>query len=233
MHFFDSLISETEKLITPFPKREYAKDISWHDAGQPQVIMRRDTAVELEGVGFNLITSAEIPDGIVVVGDELKEIKKDRKFARVAIVKIDKIDDEQKEYNLIKKIEYVKYHCFPDNCMMRSTSRSHREAVRVSKQALINGADFCKIGSLLIEKYKEIPAVKAVKMIFITAESMDYHAIEKIAEKNYTITETLNHVINNLVLDCNTCNLKEICDQVEGIKKLHFNKAVAYHEEKK
>ena len=225
MQFFDPLIREMEKIISPFRQRKVAKDIPWCDAGQPQMIMRRDTAFELEGFGFNLITSAEVSDGIVVVGDDLKEIKKDRKFARVAIVQIDKTEDEQKEYNLIKKIEYVKYHCFPDNCMMRSTSRSHREAVRISKQALVDGADFYKIGSLLIEKYKEIPAVKAVKIIFITAEGMDYNAIEKIAEKNYAITETLNHVTNNLVLDCNACNLKVICDQIEGMKERHFSKA--------
>ena len=228
MQFWDSLILETEKLISPFLKKEYSRDTPWYDAGQPQMIMRRDAAFELEGVGFNLVTSAEVSDGIVVVGDELAQIKKGRRFARIAIVQIEDIGDEQKEYNLIKKLEYVKYHCFPDGYMMRSTSRSHKESVRISKQALIGGVDFCKIGSLLIEKYRMIPSVKAVKILFITADSVNYNDIEKIAEKNYAITETLNHVMNNLVFDCNTCNLKRICDEVEGIRKLHFNKVPAH-----
>ncbi len=225
MKFFDSLIIETEKLTSPFPEKRFSKGTPWRDSGQNQIIMRRDTAFELEGVGFNLVTSSEVSDGIVVVGDDLGEIKDNRRFARICVVQIEDVGDDQKEYNLIKKIDYVKYHTFPEGYMMRSTSRSHKEAVRVSKNAIKDGADFIKIGSLLVEKYKEIPAVKGVKVIFITDTKADYRSAERIADKNYAIAETLNHVMNNINFDCNTCNLKAICDEVEGMKELHFNKA--------
>ncbi|MBR3817654.1 MAG: hypothetical protein IKJ41_00735 [Clostridia bacterium] len=225
MNFFDSLIFETEKLTSDFLGNEFPKGTPWKDCGESQIIMRRDTAFELEGVGFNLVTSSDVSDGIILIGDDLDKIKDNRRFARITLVQIDNIGDEQKEYNLIKKIDYVKYHTFPDGYMMRSTSRSHKEAVRVSKKAIADGADFCGIGSLLIDKYKEIPEVKAVKVIFITASEADYPETERIAEKNYAIAETLNHVMNNIVFDCKTCNLKAICDEVEGMKELHFNKA--------
>lgn len=224
MKFFDSLILEAEKIYSSLPEKVFSKDAPWHDSGQNQIIMRRDTAYELEGFGFNLITSDNVDDGIILVGDDLKEIKGNRRFARICVVQIDDIGDEQKEYNLIKKIDYVKYHTFPEGYMMRSTSRSHREAVRVSKTALKDGADFRRIGSLLIEKYKEIPAVKSVKVIFITDPDANYPEIERLAEKNSAIAETLNHVMNSINFDCNTCNLKAICDEVEGMKELHFNK---------
>lgn len=224
MKFFDSLILEIEKLISPFSKKEFEPCNPWHDAQQAQVIMRRDTAYELEGVGFNLVTSDNISDSIVVVGDDLNKIKDSCRFARICFIQIEDSGDDQKAYNLIKKIDYVKYHTFPDGYMMRSTSRSHKEAVRVSKKAIKDGADFRKIGSLLIEKYKEIPAVKGVKVIFITAKEADYNETERIAEKNYAITETLNHIMNSVNFDCDTCNLKAICDEVEGMKELHFNK---------
>ena len=224
MKFFDPLILETKNMISAFSKKNFSKDTSWHDSGQNQIIMRRDTAYELEGFGFNLVTSDNVDDGITIIGDDLKEIKGNRRFARICIVQIDDIGDEQKEYNLIKKIDYVKYHTFPDGYMMRSTSRSHRESVRVSKSALKDGADFCKIGSLLIEKYKEIPAVKNVKVIFITDPDVNYSEIESLAKKNNAIAETLNHVMNSINFDCNTCNLKAICDEVEGMKELHFSK---------
>ncbi len=225
MKFFDSLILETENLISSFSKKEFLKDEPWRDIGESQIIMRRDTAFELEGVGFNLVTSSEVSDGVVLVGNDIGDIKDNRRFARITLVQIDDIGDEQKEYNLIKKIDYVKYHTFPEGYMMRSTSRSHKEAVRVSKSAIKDGADFQKIGSLMIKKYKEIPAIKGVKVIFITSPQADYPQIERIAEKNYAIAETLNHVMNNIVFDCNTCNLKAICDEVEGMKELHFNKS--------
>ncbi len=222
MKFFDSLISETESVILSSHKKTFLKDTPWQDAGQTQMIMRRDTAFELEGSGFNLITSDKVDDGIIVIGDDLNEIKADRSFARIAVVQIEDSDDEQKMYNLIKKIDYVKYHCFPDGYMIRSTSRSHKESVRVSRKAVKDGITFQKIGSLLIEKYKEISSVKGVRIIFVTAPETDYYAIEKLAEKNHSITETFNHIMNSINFDCDTCNLKAICDEVEGMKELHF-----------
>lgn len=225
MNFFDFLITETENLLSAFPKTNLQNGSSWKDIGQNQVIMRRDTAFELEGVGFNLVTSGNVCDEIILIGDNLGNIKENRKFARIAIVGIDENTDEEKAYNLIKKIDYVKYHIFPDGYMMRSTSRSHKEAVRVSESAVKNGIDFDSVGSLFIEKYKQNPAVKGVRLIFVTDTSADYSQFEKIANKNYEITETLNHVMNSINFDCDTCNLKAICDEVEGMKELHFRKS--------
>ena len=124
----------------------------------------------------------------------------------------------------LKKIDYVKYHLFPNGYMIRSTSRSHKESVRVSKSAINDGISFSNIGSLMIKKYKENPAVKGVRLIFITSPEADYAKAERIAQKNYEITETLNHVMNSVVFDCKTCNLKAVCDEVEGMKELHFSK---------
>lgn len=222
MKFFDALIDSVSDLTAPSDKKSFAKGAPWRDAGGNQMIMRRDTAFELEGFGFNLVSSRDIADRIILIGDDLDKIRADRRFARISVVQIDDVEDEQKAYNLIKKIDYVKYHSFPDGYMMRSTSRSHKESVRVSKKAIKDGADFGKIGSLLIEKYREIPAVKGVKIIFVTAPDADYSAIESIAEKNHAIAETLNHIMNSVRFDCDTCNLKPICDEVEGMKELHF-----------
>lgn len=222
MKFFDSLIDSAFCHVSALKQKAFSAGEKWRDVGTNQVIMRRDTAFELEGVGFNLVTSKEVRDEIVVVGDDIGQIKDNRAFARISIVKIDDVGDEQKAYNLIKKIDYIKYHVFPDGYMMRSTSRTHKEAVRVSKKAVKSGIDFQKVGSLLIEKYKENPSVKGVKVIFITASDADFAAIEGIAMKNSEIAETLNHIMNSVNFDCDTCNLKAICDEVEGMKELHF-----------
>lgn len=224
MEFFDSLIKEIFLRTDRFAKTElsYSAESLWNDVGYSQVILQRDTAFELDGTGFNLVTSSEINDGIVVIGDDLQNISGKRKFARISIVQIVNEEDDQKAYNLIRKIEYVKYHHFPDGYMIRTSSRSHKEAVRVSKTALKDGICFQKIGSLLINKYKENPAVKAVKLIFITDPSADYAELESIAQRNNRITETLNHIMNSVTFDCDTCNLKAVCDEVEGMKELHF-----------
>ena len=227
MDFFNSLIAEVNNLIDCLKRKSfsYEKSGAWQDIGYNEVILQRDTASELEGVGFNLITTRSVNDEIVVIGDDIPVIHGNRKFARVCVIQVEETEEQQKAYNLIRKIEYTKYHVFPEGYMIRTTSRSHKEAVRVSEKAVKNGIDFSKVGNLLINKYKENSAVKGVKVIFVTDENADYKAFEEIARKNNDITETLNHVMNSVNFDCDTCKLKPICDEVEGMKELHFSTA--------
>ena len=98
--------------------------------------------------------------------------------------------------------------------------------IRVSKTAVEKGMDFQKIGNLLINKYKENTAVKDVKIVFVTDDAVDFSALEALSRKNHEITETLNQVMNNLTFDCDTCNLKAICDEVEGMRELHFKSSM-------
>ncbi len=227
MNFFDSLIKQTLSCFSGLPNRVYECDESkaWEDIGYSEVILQRDTAFELSGTGFNLVTTDDIGDSIVVVGEELCEIKENRSFARITLISINEVDDEQKAYNLIKKLEYVKYHCFPKGFMMRSASSSDKEAVRVQKSAIKNGIDFNSVGNLLIKKYKENPNVKGVKIIFVTASQADYSLLRKIAQRSAAVAKTLDHVMKSVNFDCDSCNLKPVCDEVEGMRELHFKSA--------
>lgn len=224
MEFFNSLIEQALDKLNGHAVIDYSynPDNIWTDTGINQVILQKHSAFELKGTGFNLVTSDFVNDGIAVVGDELCDINNDRSFTRLTIIQIDKQENEQKAYNLIRKIEYVKYHYFPDGYMIRTASRSHQEAVRVSKEAVKKGISFQSVGNLLINKYKDIPAVKGVKVIFITTDKINYKEFEALAQKSNGITETLNHIMNTVNFDCDTCNLKPICDEVEGMRELHF-----------
>lgn len=42
------------------------------------------------------------------------------------------------------------------------------------------------------------------------------------AKKAHDITDTLTHILEGLSTDCSVCALKDICDEVEGMKELHF-----------
>ncbi|MGN1328100.1 MAG: hypothetical protein ACI4V4_00200 [Eubacterium sp.] len=227
MNFFDNLIDDFYNSVSRFSCNSYSYNAAniWQDLGQNELVMQRESAYELDGVGFNLVTSKNFEDEITVIGDDLSEISGDRKFARISVISIDDVDDEQKAYDLIRKIEYVKYHFFPKGYMIRTSSRSHKEVVRISKSAVNTGISFEKIGNLLIDKYKSNPAVKAVHIFFITEQSVDYKQLETLAVKNHSITETLNHIMNNVNFDCSSCNLKPICDEVEGMRELHFKTA--------
>ena len=228
MEIFDSLIKEVSEIIKPYPKTEYSyeKENLWEDVGHNQVILQRETLFELEGVGFNLLTSSPIEDAVVVIGKDLQELKGNIKFARICFIEFEEQEETQKTYNLIRKIEYTKYHFFPDGYMIRTSAKAHKESVRVSKTSIKKGIDFQKIGNLLINKYKENPAVKGVKVVFVTENAVDFSALEALSRKNHEITETLNQVMNNLTFDCDTCNLKAICDEVEGMRELHFKSSM-------
>ncbi len=228
MEIFDSLIKEVSEIIKPFFKTEYSyeKENSWNDVGHNQVILQKETLFELDGVGFNLLTSSHIEDTVVVIGNDLQNLKGNSKFARICFIEFEEGEETQKTYNLIRKIEYTKYHFFPDGYMIRTSAKAHKENIRVSKTAVKNGISFQKIGNLLINKFKENPAVKGVKVVFVTESSVDFSKLESLSRKNHEITETLNQVMNNLNFDCDTCNLKAICDEVEGMRELHFKSSM-------
>lgn len=224
MDFFDNLINELGEMISPYSKRDYSFDVnnSWQDVGQNELVMQRESAYELDGIGFNLVTSKPVENGITVIGDDLKAISSNRKFARITVLSLDDADDEQRIYDLIRKIEYVKYHFFPKGYMIRTSSRGHKEVVRVSKASVNSGISFEKIGNLLLSKFLENQNVKSAHTYFISEKNFDYKRLEDIARKNHRVTETLNHIMNNVNFDCNSCNLKPICDEVEGMRELHF-----------
>lgn len=224
MKFFDKQISEFEAEIQSKEKAVFLfSNNMWEDVGRNEIVMQKEAAYELQGTGFELFNSKKIgSDEVIVIGDDLTEIKENVSFARVSLIELDDIQDEQSAHDTVRKIEYIKYHYFPKGYMIRTNSMSSAENVRVSKKAIKDKISFEAVGNLLISKYKENPAVKAVKVFFITDKTVNFSAIAAIAEKSSEITEALDHVIRDLNLDCNVCKLKAICDEVEGMKELHF-----------
>ena len=224
MEFFDSLINDFSEICNKYNSAAFSPDdrIQWKENEYSKVILQRETACELDGTGFNLITGKDIEDGVVIIGSDIDKLTSKQKFARICIVQLENKDDEQQLYNLIRKVEYVKYHFFPEGYMIRTASRSHKEGVRISKNAVKDGLTFEKVGNMLIRKFKAIPSVKAVKVYFVTDPTFNYVRIEEMAQKSNTITEALNHIMNSVKFDCDTCNLKAVCDEVDGMKELHF-----------
>ena len=224
MKFFDNLIDDFYNLCDSFPcaDRCFESDNITSCNTHLELIMQRDTAFELEGQGFELVTSADIEDSVTLIGRDLREISGNCAFARVCVVSIDGSVDEQRVFDVIKKIEYEKYKLFPVGYMMRASTGKKAEKVRVSAKELKNGLSFYKIGNLYINKLKENPDVKGVKVYFITDDSFNYSELSHISSKNNDIIKTLDHVMSSVNFDCDSCKLKSICDEVEGLRELHF-----------
>ena len=73
-----------------------------------------------------------------------------------------------------------------------------------------------------ISEYKKDPNVIAATVIFITDPGFDYGKLKDMAKKANDITGTLTHILEGLPTDCSVCALKDVCEEVEGMKELHF-----------
>lgn len=204
----------------------------WPDVGNENMILRGDMAYELGGgnlaaSGSLAITESKelVPcDELLLYGPDLQEISQDIPYARLAFVRVkeDSLGEGNTLYNAIRKMEYVRYHLNPRGYMIRVSSTKEREPARVGKAALKEGLDFAKVGKLFLKAYHENPRIEAVKLIFITMPDFPYAQLESRIRKNEQITAAIDHIMKNIIMDCNVCNLKQICDEVEGMKELHF-----------
>ena len=233
MELYNSLIKESNSLLEKGRPRvwEYRPGDAWKDIGSSELVLQKDAAYELGAMGkgsanYVLFTSSpELvdKDQILLYGSDLSEIKGEVDFARIVLLRVGLIDgDDEAVYRTLKDIEFAKYHVYPEGYMVRMSPESYREQVRVSKQALKKGISFKNIGANYITAYKKDPNVLNATVIFVTAPGYDYGAMKKLAKKANDVTGTLTHILEGLPTDCSVCALKDICDEVEGMKELHF-----------
>ena len=238
MELYNSIIEKIDGMLGSTAPRRYNYDPgkTWEDAGGNQLVMMKESAYELGGdnkpaVNYACVTSGSYvtEDEILVYGRDLNEISGSVPFARIAVIKVRDLEGENEEdteplFRAIQDIDFVKYHVYPKGYMIRSSSDSFREQVRVSKEAVRKGITFEQVGNSYIAQFKKNPDVIAVRLIFATVPDADYAEMKKDAKKVRDITKTLSKILEGMATDCHSCSLKEICDEVEGLKELHFGK---------
>ena len=210
---------------------DYNPRKSWPDLGASELILKSEAAYELGANGLGsanyvcVTSSADLinKDQVILYGPDLGKIKKDTPFARIVLIRGGVLDgDDDEVYRALKQIEFSKYHVYPDGYMVRMSPESYREQIRVGKKAVRKGINFEAIGNRYIDEYKKDPNVVNVTVIFITEENFDYSILTENAKKTDKLTSTLCHIMEGLPTDCTVCGLKDVCDEVEGMKELHF-----------
>ena len=233
MELYNALIKQTLAEFEDKPKKSYDFNPAhaWKDVGSSELVLQKEAAYELGARGkgsanYILYTSSvELAgkDRVIVCGRDLKEISGDCDFARIVILRIGVLDDDdEKVYRTLKDIEFAKYHVHPEGYMVRMSPESHREQIRVSKKAVAGGISFEKLGANYIAEYKKNPNVVNATVIFATDPTLDYAKLQALAKMSVDVTGTLTHIFEGLPTDCSVCALKDICDEVEGMKELHF-----------
>ena len=233
MELYNSLIKETRELVDKLPAKRWSYDPKavWPGNSSSELVLQKDAAFELGASGkgsanFVLFTSNEElggKDEVILCGKDLKEIKGDCDFARIVLLRIGVLDDDDEAvYRTLRDIEFAKYHVYPQGYMVRISPESYREQVRVSREAIRKGISFQALGMNYIQAYKQDPNVISATVIFLTDPAADYASLKALAKKSADVTGTLTHIFEGLPTDCSVCALKDICDEVEGMKELHF-----------
>ena len=183
----------------------------------------------VEALGVSIATADESlvrQNENLLLGNELSELNEDSPYARVSLCLVDekKIGQGENLFNAIKTINYTRYHCNPEGFMMRISSANKRESVRISKESILKGLSFEKAGNLLIREFLKNPHVLKVKNIFINLKEFEYKKLEALINRTELIVKTIDHIAETSIMDCASCGLKKVCDEVEEIKELHFKK---------
>ena len=236
MKLYDECILGMEELLADLPVRklDLSAGADWPDAGSNMVLFQNETAYELGGEGLPAVSSVALTDQahfvpedeVWLLGPDLNEISADNAFARIAFLRVNEDDMGSGDalYRTIRKIEYSRYHLNPEGYMMRISAFAHREAVRVSYAAIRKGISFAGVGKLFIDAYKKQSQVEAVKLFFITDPDFPYDKLEAIMKRSEDITTALDHLMRDVKMDCHTCSLREVCEEVEELTKKDFDK---------
>ena len=234
MKLYDETIRKVRALLSSEKQQLPHDATAWPSVSDRSMLLRSDMAYELGGgslpaLGVTLVTASKdlVPgDGVSLIGPDLPEISADVPFARIALVRVgeDTLGEGKKLYRAIRNLEYTRYHFYPEGFMLRVSSSKRRESVRIGKEALKKGLDFAKTGSQMIAAFHTHPEVEAVEIHYVTANGFPYQELEALGRESERITGTLDHMMQNLTMDCGVCGLKQVCDEVEGLRELHFSR---------
>ena len=233
MELYNSLINDTRAQLEGLSAKvwDYSPADCWTDVGSSELVLQRDAAYEMGALGkgsanYVLFTSSSElvdKDQVILYGPDMGQIKGDCDFARIVLLRVGVLDDDDEAvYRTLKDIEFAKYHVYPEGYMVRMSPESSREQIRVSKKALAKGISFRSVGASYVAEYKKDANVLNATVIFITDPKADYASLQAAAKKASAVTGTLTHILEGLPTDCSICALKDICDEVEGMKELHF-----------
>lgn len=229
MKLYDECIQKISELLEPFPSKKYDLTTceNWPDEGKNQMIFQSDMAYELGGgtqaalSGIVVTDSKEwVPcDEVVLYGQDVGELKEDTAYARIALVRVGSTEhlDSNGLHQLIRRIDYTRYHINPKGYMMRISAMNRREPVRIGKAELKEGLSFGKVGTLFLEAYHKHKEVEAVKLIFVTLPEFSYGEVDRWLQKSEDITKTLDHLAKKVQMDCHACSLREVCEEVEAL----------------
>ncbi len=232
----------TEKILALMPERAdktvlYSPQLCATEGDKSAILFRGDTAYELGGSGRACVAGVVFSDDpsmkneVVLYGPDLDEISEDSCFAHITLVRLKNKDDRELTSEQLKGISFTAVQIYPQGYHIRISPSASREQVRVAKTQLQGEKplSFMNVGCSLIRAFREKENVEAVRTVFITKKDFDYKELSLLAQRVKKITDAVQSTLQLDELDCASCKMKPICDEVEGLRELHLKKEKEKH----
>jgi CO dehydrogenase/acetyl-CoA synthase beta subunit len=237
MNLFDRYIEELRAVVdagskVPHRAFQFDKKQKWPRLEREELILQQDTAVELgnprsESCAFILYTGdlSAVHDGrISLYGTDIPEIgssanTKSAAFGKVVLLGCDSFNEEE-AYYYFEQMDMVRFRLKLEGYMLRGYPQRNREWSRISNRAFTKGLNLHTLGNELIRDYKELPFVKSAEVAFFTEETL-IKELRPMAETCSKIAMALNKMFENITMDCKNCDASEVCDEIDGLKRMH------------
>ena len=232
MKLLDTYGERVCSALQPYSVRSIPLDgDAWPMEEKSSYIMERDTALELGGYpreSVNLLVSmsdAVFPqgDGLCVIGDAAPD-KGHISYGKIVLLQTDEIAEES-AYEFLQSVKLADIRLRFRDVMTRSSTEQFYTNLRVSKQAVRAGFSLERMGRSIYRQFADLPHVQRVKVVLLSGELPLYKELIPVAESVHRAGLALNTILDGIEMNCSGCDLKAICAEVEGLRKLHQAKA--------
>lgn len=247
MRLFDTYVQQAAALLRPALAGGNMRldGPLWPAADRNPFIMERDTATELggypkESINLILSTSGYLPiEGIHRIGEanngRTEGVHGDRtggqmvpaghqSFGKIVFLQTEEIPEEE-IYDFQQRVQLADLRLQLRDVMVRSSSRQYLLNLRVGKKAITDGFDLEILARTIYAHFRNIPRVKDAAVVLIAGDSPLYRQLMPAAERVREITAALNTMFEGIEMDCGSCSMSPVCDEVEDLRRLHQKKA--------
>ena len=220
--------SEQKSDPAPVTRHVHSTPTTWPAAGNQDIVLGGDTAVELGNPKDGSISFVmwvtdpqQLQNGrITVIGPDLPALSGRRvPFARIVIAGGTDFN-EQNSHARHREMEMLRYEIDLKGYMMRGVSQYMREWSRVSHEAISGGFSFEVLGGATIDKFAALPYVTATEVIFVTAGSTAFEQIRQTADDVFQIISAMNKMVEEVSFDCDSCEYSPVCGDVSELRSM-------------
>ncbi|MBU4241164.1 MAG: hypothetical protein KKE43_06660 [Actinobacteria bacterium] len=227
MGLFDEQVEEVGRFLACMRDRGDLRELEARGERWPSgssLLLAEDTAMELGNPSVASLSfvvwgdPARVRDGVVsLVGPDIAEVRSDSvPFAQVLIVSGEFTD----EYESYRDLREAIYDTLLDGFTVRTMPSRQSVWCRVSREAMDKGFSLGDLGAAMTRNLKAVEPVSGAEALFVTSSTADVEKLAPAASGARRIVEALMKMYEEENFDCETCEYKDVCDEVMDLKKI-------------